>query len=78
MLPLACFPQAESKGTSNYTLRACEGKLVCEVQLANRCFRAKKTIIEWPEGVYKTISWYGRDPAKAWVEYTLKAEWPRE
>ena len=71
-LPMACAPQKESSGKFNFSLHSEAGTL--EVQLANRCFRAKK-IGDWADLV-KTVSWTGRDPYDAWIEFKSKSGWP--
>ena len=76
-LPCCVAPHGPSSGAKNYSLKSDSpsGPLVAEVQLENRCFRAKKCP-SWPEGVKRTVSWYAQDPLAAWQDFKVKAGWP--
>ena len=74
-LPAACSPQIAGKGGRNFTIRADEGRVVCEVQLGNKCFRAPKTVAPWG-GRPRTFFWSARSPFEAWAEFVEVTQWP--
>ena len=73
-LPAECSPQVASTGKSNYTIKFADGATVCEIQLANRCFRLKRFGSDWKHPC-RTFSWStpsGQSPADAWAEFKSK------
>ncbi len=78
LLPAECMPTHLGGGTGNYTIKAHDGETVCEIQLANRCFRIKKAKV-FPDPTVvlcRTIKWTGRSTFEAWAEYKEKVQWP--
>ncbi len=71
-LPAACAPQAEGRGAKNFTIKSSDGRVSCEVQLRNRCFRVERC-----EGFAgcRVFSFRFSPPAEAWLDFKRKTLW---